>query len=173
MPKPKQIDEQEEQLPETPESTVDVAHLLAEVAELKRKDEEKDKKLAMLYEVADKGRVFNYENRTTEKKPSKAKLSRYGGGFIVGWRVAKDELVKHPVTGLTVGETQEIELVIDTDEVLTKIMVNGYPAFSNARYDDRIEVEIVSKKEDYAGNFTYEVQLESGRKISLDARFLN
>ena len=130
-----------------------VNKLLAEVDELKKRDEENQAKLKMLYEVADKGRIFNYENKTTEKKPLKVKLSFFQDGIIVGWRTVKDELIKHPTTGLIVGETQEYELLIlDKEDKIKKIRLQGYPAFSNARYDERIECEVISRKEDFIGN---------------------
>src|SRR5882724_4590766 len=53
-------------------------------------------KLKMLTEVADKGRVFNYENAQPQKKAMMVKLSLFNGGLIVGWRTLKDELIKHP-----------------------------------------------------------------------------
>lgn len=130
--------------------------------------------LKMLYEVADKGRVFNYENSRSDKPASKVKLSLFGNGIIVGWRTVKDELIKHPTTGLTVGEEQVYELLIlDKEGNTTKATLSGYPAFSNARYNDRIEAEVVSKKESLDGTWTFEVMLPDGRKISLDARFVN
>ena len=148
--------------------------LLAKVEELERKDAENEKKLKMLYDVADKGRVFNYENSSVEKKPFKVKLSEFRNGIIVGWRTIKDELVRHPTTGLLIGEAQEYELLLlGTDGETTKTSVNGYPAFSSARYDNRVEAEVQGKKEDYRGNISYDVKLNDGRVISLDARFLN
>ena len=158
---------------EEKEPTV-IDKLLTKVEELERKDIENQKQLKMLYDVADKGRVFNYENQRTEKKPFKIKLSVFAGGIIVGWRTLKDELVKHPTTGLTVGENQEYELIIlDSEDKQKKVNVGSYPAFSNARYNERIEAEIVSKSEDYDGKINYTVMLPDGRKISLGAQFIN
>lgn len=131
-------------------------------------------KLKMLYEVADKGRVFNYENSTKEKKPFRVKLSKFADGIIVGWRTVKDELVKHPTTGLTVGENQEYELIIlDNEGKQKKVTVASYLAFSNARYDTRIDAEIVSKSEGYDGEITFDVKLDDGRVIKLNAKFVN
>ena len=161
----------------TPLVTVEnetMTKLLAEVEELKRKDEENQKKLKMLYEVADKGRVFNYENSNAEKKPMKVKLSEYGGGLIIGWKTLKDELVKHPTTGLVVGENQEYELLIlNADGQTTRVIISGYPAFSNSRYSSRIEAEVIGKSEDYNGNITYNLLLSDGRQISLAGQFIN
>lgn len=148
--------------------------LLAKVEELERKDAENEQKLKLLYEVADKGRVFNYESNKAEKKPFKIKLSKFQNGIITSWRTVKDELIKHPSTGLVVGESQEYELLIlDNEDKIQKISVHGYPAFSNARYNERIEAEVVSKSEEYNGDITYDVKLDDGRVIKLNARFVN
>ena len=151
-----------------------IEKLLAKVEALEQKDLDNQKQLKMLTEVADKGRVMNYESKNAEKKPFKVKLSVYRDGIIVGWRVVKDELVKHSTTGLTIGEVQEFELlVLNKAGETIKVTVNGYPAFSDARYTERVECEVVSKKEDFTGVMTYDVKLPDGRVISLADRFLN
>ena len=92
----------------------------------------------------------------------------------MGWRTVKDELVKHPTTGTTIGEGQEYELLIlDQEDKTKKVNVSSYPAFSSARYDERVEVELVTRSEDYDGNIVYDVKLPDGRVIKLDARFIN
>ena len=136
--------------------------------------ERTQEQLKMLTEVADKGRVMQYESNKAEKKPIKVKLALYNGGIVVGWRTIKDELVKHPTTGLTVGEVQQYELkVLDKDGNTSEVAINGYPQFSNARYDKRIEVEVVSKSEDYQGNIAFDVRLDDGRVVKIDSRFVN
>ncbi len=148
--------------------------LLAEVEALKKKEVENQKQLDMLTAVADKGRVYNYENQRAEKKPMKVKLSVFKDGVIVGWRTLKDELVKHPTTGLVVGEVQEYEILVHgKDGKPAKYPVNGYPAFNAARYDERIEVEVKGKREDWAGNMTFDVMLPDGQILSMDSRFVN
>lgn len=155
-----------------PESSL--AKLLAKVEELERKDIENQKQLKMLYSVADKGRVFNYENSTKEKKPFQIRLSVFDGKIIIGWRNAKDILVKHPQTGATVGEEQQMEVILlDKEGNKTTHTFNGYSAFSNAKYDNRIDCEVVSKAEDYEGRLTYNVVLPDGRNINLGAQFVN
>lgn len=149
--------------------------LLATVQELKDKDVENQEKLELLYGVADKGRLMNAESqRAGGQKSMKVKLSVFADGIITGWRTVKDELVKHPTTGLLVGEVQEYELVVlGNDGDIKKITVNGYPQFSDARYNERVEAEVVSKKEDFKGNMTFDVKLSNGKVIELDSRFVN
>ncbi len=133
-------------------------------------------KLKMLEEVADKSRLLNYEtkNAAAGKKPMKAQLSVIGDGFLVGWRTMKDELIKHPTSGMVIGETQEFELlVLQKDDTIQKVTVNGYPAFSNVRYNQRAEVEIVGKEEDFDGNVKFNVKLPDGRVHKLAGAFIN
>lgn len=142
----------------------EVEALKAEIAELRN----------LVRETADKGRLYNYESSRAEKKPFRVKLSRFGGGIIVGWRTVKDELVKHPTTGKTVGEVQEYEVIIaDDNGDLRKQTISGYPAFSDARYTERIEADVIGKKEDFKGEVTLDVKLPTGKVIQLDSRFVN
>ena len=156
------------------EVKVDVASLLAKVEALEKRDVENQEKLKMLYDVADKGRVLNYEGQKVGKKPTRVKLSVRGEDIVIGWRTVKDILVKHPTTGLTVGEEQQYEVILlDKEGKTSKIIVDGYPMFSDLRYTERIEVEVVGKREDYQGNITFSVSVPDGRVIDLDARFVN
>lgn len=160
--------EEKENLEETkpaPEPTT--VELLAKITSL----EESNK---MLLEVADKGRVAHYQSRVAGKKPFTVKLSRHDGKYITGWRVVKDQLVKHPTTGLTVGEEQEIEvLLLDDEGKTTKHSFMSYPAFTDARYLERVECEVTSRKEDWDGKWTYELKLPNGRVLSLASQFVN
>ncbi len=148
--------------------------LLSKVESLEKKDEENQKQLKMLYAVADKGRLFNYENSNAEKKSSKVYLSKYEDKLVVGWRTLKDRLIKNPTTGLTVGEEQEYELLLlDDKDEMTKIEISSYSRFSDIRYGERIECEVIGRKEDYAGNITFELSLPGGRNLSIDGKFIN
>lgn len=162
---------------EEPEKVDVMGKLLEKIEALEKKSVEDDKKLKLLYEVADKGRVFNYEakeNSKVSKKAMKVKLSVFNGGIITSWRVMKDQLIKHPTTGMTVGEEQEYEIIVlDPDNNLSKVTINGYPRFSDARYNERIEANIVGKSEGFDGKVTYDVELPDGRSIKLEDRFLN
>lgn len=162
----------------TPPTTAEPVKPEKDTVEISRKEwQDTQNKLRMLVEVADRGRVFNYENQQNAqtKKPLKVKMSLFGGGIIVGWQTLKDELVKHPTTGLTVGEQQEYELLIQDDEdKIQKVRVNGYPTFSNARYNEREECEVISKSESYNGEVSYDLQFPSGRILrAISARFVN
>jgi len=162
-----------ENLPSTSKSEEVINILQNKIEELEKKDIENQKKLKMLYDVADKGRVFNYENTNVEKKPFKVKLSMFQGGIIIGWKTLRDELIKNFITGLTVGESQEYELLLDKEGQIETIKVSGYVAFSNARYNERIEAEVIGRKEDYNGKLEFEIKLPNGRQILMDAKFVN
>lgn len=136
--------------------------------------DEVQKQLKMLYEVADKGRIYNYESQRTEKKPLRVKLSVYQDKTIIGWRTIKDKAVFHPTTGKQVGEEQEYELLLlDKEGKSSLSTVHGYPNFSEARYSERVECEVTGKKEDWDGKLTFDVKLPDGRTISLDSKFVN
>jgi len=141
------------------------------------KKEEWDKvqaQIKMLEAVADKGRVFNYQTSNSPKKPIKIKLSVYQEKLIVGWKTLEDSLIKNPTTGLTVGEVQRYEIkLLDKTGEESLIEIVGYPAFSAARYNERVECEVQGKKEDYDGKVSYDVILPDGRTISLQSQFIN
>lgn len=134
-----------------------------------------EKTLEMLKSVADKGRVYNYESsQKTDKKPKKVKLSCFGGGLIIGWQTMKDELVKHPVTGATVGENQQIQvkILMPNGDTITKDF-SSYVQFSNARYDERCECFVSGVSESYDGKIVWILDLPDGRKLNIDPRFVN
>ena len=137
--------------------------------------EQVQKTLEMLKSVADKGRVYNYEaGQKTDKKPKKVKLSKYDGGYIIAWETQKDELVKHPVTGATVGENQQIEvkILMPNGDTVSKVF-NSYVQFSNARYDSRDECEVIGTSENYTGQIKWTLALPDGRHIELSPNFVN
>ena len=133
------------------------------------------KTLEMLRGVADKGRVYSYESQQkTDKKIKRVKLSKHDGGLIIAWETQKDELVKHPVTGATIGENQQIEVKILTpDGEIRSKDFNSYVSFSNARYDDRVECDVIGTSEDYNGKITWTLALPDGRNVTIDPRYVN
>ena len=159
---------------ETPKIDVDVSALVEEVEALKKARAEDQEKLKMLEAVSDKGRMFNYRNQKATKKPMKINLATYEDKILVGWKTVKDILVKNPTTGLTVGEEQEFELLfLDKDGSITNELVRGYPRFSDIRYSDRIDAEIVGKTEDAEGRVTFDIVLPDGREIKMAETFVN
>ena len=136
--------------------------------------EEQDKKLEMLEAVADKSRVFNYQNRGKRKEAIKVHLAVCDGKYLIGWKTLKDQLIKHPVTGVVTGEVQEYEIkLIDDDGKTSTQIINSYPAFSDVRYNERVLVDVINKTTDYDDNVTYEVRLPKGRQIKLPSQFVN
>ena len=155
-------------------SQIDVSALVEEVEALKKARIEDQEKLTMLETVADKGRMFNYRNQRATKKPMKINLATYENKVLVGWKTVKDILVKNPTTGLTVGEEQEFELLfLDKDDKITKELIRGYPRFSDIRYSERINAEIVGKTEDAEGKVTFDIVLPDGREIKMAEQFVN
>lgn len=132
--------------------------------------------LAMLQDVADKGRVFNYESRKAAlgKKSKKIKLSVLDGKFVIGWATLKDKLIKSPMTGLVVSEEQQYEvLLLAPDDSISKAKIDSYSRFTDVRYTERVEVDVVGQSEDYEGKISFDVKLPDGRIIKLSDRFIN
>ena len=132
--------------------------------------------LAMLRDVADKGRIFNYESQKAAmgKKAKRIKLSVFDGKYVIGWATLKDVLIKSPTTGLVVSEEQQYELLLlAPDDSISKVKIDSYSRFTDVRYGERVEVDVVSQSEDYEGKITFNVKLPDGREIKLGGQFLN
>lgn len=132
--------------------------------------------IKMLTEVADKGRMFNYESQKAKSTSLKVQISIFDGKYIIGWRTLKDVPGVNPLTGKATwgNDRQEYELLLlDKDGNKSSVTVDGYPAFSNARYDKRVECQVVNKKQDYNGKFEFDVRLPDDRVITLDGAFVN
>ena len=154
--------------------TPDIQKLLEKVEVLEASDKKKGEELKLLYSVADKGKLMHVESKKGGKRPMKVSLSLYEDSIIIGWRIAKDILIKNPTTGLTVGEEQEIEiLLLDKESKVRKEMIKGYPRFSEIRYLERIEAEVTGRKEDWEGKVSFNLLLPDGRQIDIDERFVN
>ncbi len=134
--------------------------------------------LKMLYDVADKGRLYSYENQRVAKKSIKVKLTTFQDKFIISWNMLKDIPIYHPTTGEQVGEEQKIEItLLDKDGTETKQIIDGYKRFSDIRYNKRVECEVVSKKE-YLNEkgeteYSFEVRLPDDRVIILPQALVN
>jgi len=169
----KKITEEKPQIPQPtpplppPEGTIQIS---------KAEWDKMQEQIKMLTAVADKGRMFNYESQqaSLNKKPMKVNLSVYNDKYIIGWKTNKDQLVYHPTTGATVGEQQEYEItLISKDGVISTALINSYKLFSDARYDKRVECEVIGKTENYNGEIEFEVLLPDGQKVKLSSRFIN
>lgn len=153
----------------------DVKKLLEKVEALEEKETKNQETIKMLTEVADRGRMLNYQSKKDPtKKPMKVSLSVHEDKIVIGWRTIKDILRYNPLTGNISGEVQEYEiLLLDKEDKISKGIINGYLRFSDIRYGERIEVEVVGKSEDFAGKITFDVLLPDERQISIDSRFVN
>ena len=148
--------------------------LLKRISELERRDEENQKKLQTLYAVADKSRLFNHENSKQEEKGKNIKLSIIDGKYLVGWANLKDDEIFDPKTGRKTGEAQALKIILlDNTGLMSERIIESYGAFSNLRYDKRVECPVLSMKQDMEKNVIYDVQLPDGRIISLAHNFWN
>ena len=133
--------------------------------------------LKMLTEVADKGRILSYQTKNANnKKPVTVKVSIYDDKYIIGWKTLKFELGRNPQTGKAIwgGETAEYEVkLMDKEGAESTEILRGYSAFSDAKYDNRIECAILSKKETAEGELLFEVALPNNKTVLLESKFLN
>jgi len=138
---------------------------------------EMQEKLRMLEEVADKSRLLNYQlKQAPTKKPITVKISVFQDKYIVGWKTLKFELGRNPATGRAIwgGEQAEYEVdLVDKEGEYTKEVLTGYNAFSDARYEKRIECPVVSKKETASGEMLFEVSLPGGKSVEMQDKFIN
>lgn len=142
--------------------------------EVQALQEQINKLQEMLLATADAGRLSQFEQRKAGKQPMKVKLSIYKDKLIIGWRTIKDIAVFHPTTGKQIGEEQEYEVILlDNEGQTSKEIINGYPQFTGARYDKRVEAEVIGRREDSQGNLAYDVKLDDGRMLTLAAQFVN
>ena len=131
--------------------------------------------IKLLTAVADKSRIESYQQREVTKPILKVKLSVVDGKYLVGWDVVKDINIYQPTTGKQIGEEQIVDIILlGSDGELEKKTVSGYKQFSDVRHEQRVECDVVSKKEDNVSQKTiFEVALPDGRKVELDAKFVN
>ena len=130
----------------------------------------------MLVEVADKGRVMDYETRksASDKKPVKVKLPVHGGGIVIKHLPIKDTLLYGPIHGNPIGEQQEYKItILMPDNAQVEQTVQSYSRFSSVRYDERVEVEVIGRREDERGELFYTLRLPDGRDIEVGTRFVN
>ena len=134
-------------------------------------------KLKMLEDVADKGRILNYQTQQSkDKKPITVKMSVFNDKYIIGWKTLKFELGRNPLTGRAIwgGETAEYEInLMDKEGNESTEVISGYSAFSDAKYNERVECAVIAKKENMNGQLTYEVALPNGKTIELESWAIN
>ena len=161
--------------PSVSQEESEMKDLLEKVEALELSEVKNQETIKMLTEVADRGRMLNYQSKKDPaKKPMKVHLSVYDDRILIGWRTLKDRLITNPTTGLTVGEEQEYEIILlDKESSIHKEIIQGYPRFSDIRYSERVEGDVVGKREDLEGKIDYDVLLPDGREISIDSRFIN
>ena len=132
----------------------------------------------MLTEVADKGRLMDYEMKQTanEKKPFKVKLPIYGGGYIVDHQSLtpiESQLIYGQLHSNPIGERQEYKVtILMPDNSLTTHNFATYGQFGSARYEKREEVVVIGRRE-IGGKLSYIVALPDGRETEVPDYAIN
>jgi len=144
--------------------------LLAEMAELKASDKAKDEKISMLTQIADKGRVENFESKLKKDTGSIVKVSTLNGVVVTSWRSVLDEVYKDSngiwhekqviETTTEDGKTQSMDLVDffrNVKKVPAKVILRGKKLVSE---DPEIHTE------------EFKVSVE-GKEYTLEGAFIN
>jgi len=133
----------EETLPKKNEGKEDEETVVVNKAELGKVLQ----RLERLEGAADKGRLGKYDARFFKRGPNLFTLSVYDGKIITGWRTLKNVSYKDPSTGHLI-EDQQYEILFHNN---TKIKVEGYEQFSDIRFNERVQVEEISRTQDETG----------------------
>jgi len=125
-----------------------------------------EEKMAMLEEVADKGRLANYQSKQGINKTKIVKLSTIDNKIITSWKSIKDEVFK--INGVW-REDQQIE-VFYSDGTSEKITLSDF-----TRRTVKIKCEVKSSTNSVENNKTVtmlNVDFQ-GSDITIDVNFVN
>ncbi|MCK9370265.1 hypothetical protein M0R04_10195 [Candidatus Dojkabacteria bacterium] len=158
--------EEKEKNIETPN---ELEELKATVAKLLESDSKKSEMIADLMKVADKSRLEWVNSGKDKKGPNRYKVGRHNGQFIVGWKTLED-LVEQDGSGRWLVK-QRYELILadgSTKEIA------GYVNFSNARYNDPVVLEEISREVKIDGTLVLRGKVVgTNTELSIDAKFVN
>lgn len=129
----------------------------------------KDKKIEMLTEVADKGRLARYEQTTMGPLISRARVSFWEGVPILAWEKVKDEV------GYRDGRlivSQVIRLFLDEKDANKKVKTVEVDYLFWSQNTQSQEGEVVARNQTKDGNY-WTVEMKDGRKVEIDIRFVN
>lgn len=138
--------------------------------DLVEKDKRRDQEVEMLKSISDKGRLARYESKDNQNLIRRAKVSFWEGSPVLAWDKVTDEV------GFRDGRlqvNQVIRLFLDElDEETQKPRTVDLNYLYWAQNVDTQAGEVIEKSESN-GNQYWTIQLEDGRKIKLDIRFIN
>ena len=130
------------------------------------KQEEQEKELKVLREVADKSRLHWFEEKTKGVKVRVVKLTTFKGLVILGWKTVIDEVFQD-ANGVW-QEKQILEIHLEDGE---KTSLN-YIDF--VRRTEKIPAEIISKEtNEEQGTETLKVKTKAGKEYKIGIQFVN
>lgn len=161
--------------PEIPEGDSEKVTIERSVLEgILDKQKQQEEKIDMLTQVADKSRIFNYQEKNKGKLIHRAKVVTWLyeniQHYVVGWRMIKDEVGVD--SNNVVKEIQIMRLFLKNKkegEKPIEVDVNYVDVSRNAGLK---EGDIISETRTNDGE-TRTLQFEDGEKLELDIRFLN
>ncbi len=130
------------------------------------KQESQDKEIEMLREVADKSRLYWWEEKNKKPTTKVVRLTVIEGKIVVGWKTIIDEVFQD--TNGIFHEKQVIEIYFEDG---TKKSLN-YIDFT--RLTNKIEVELIKRmKDEEQGTESVTVKTKEGKEYTIGIEFIN
>lgn len=137
---------------------------------LLERDKKREGEIAMLTSVADKARIFKYQEQQAGPLIQRARIAMWEGVPVLAWT----DMIKNEAgyrNGVLVVD-QRVRIYLDQKDE------KGQPVSKEIEYlfwSQNVETEEgeVVSKEDNADGAWRTVQLKDGRKVKVDIRFLN
>lgn len=150
-----------------------------ELKETKKLLEEKDEEIDMLKQVADVGRMAQWEDKHRGSILNTVKLGLYDGRAIIGWDKMQKNDVKVLANGnVVVNQTTRLLLLGDTDKdgkrgkPIEKVI--DYADFSTSTTMEECEVIKKVREETEDGEvLMYKIRRKDGQELIISPTFLN
>lgn len=126
-------------------------------------------KIEMLTEVADKGRLANWQSKHLDFKLHKVMVNTLNGVIINGWKTVKNEVGKNPTTGLWFEDQQNEYHFVDESKPQTLRLIDAN------RLIQKVSAEIVKRTSITDENGQHDILTVdvAGTQYDIDAQFVN
>lgn len=147
----------------------------SDMAEMKKKDEEKDKTIKMLTEIANESRKEKWNEKNIKNKIiSIVKLSTIDGKVIVSWKNIIDEVFKNAQGDWT--ENQVNNYITSDGETITLSLLDAVRKIIKIEAEVlsiRVDKEIEGKDYNTETTYIYKVKTKDGKEFELSSKFIN
>lgn len=152
-----------------------ISALTEMVAEMAKKDAQKDEQIKMLISIADEGRKERFNSKLKSKIIPRVKVTKLNGKIVVGSRTIIDEVYKDLSDKGNWVEKQIHCYTLD-DGSTVDLALPQYNRTYEKVEADVVKIAEVPEKEGPDGEkfYRYTVKLlEDGRELELDYQFIN